>query len=326
VTYLGLGASLALSAFLAIDVLASVVAALLWRAAQGDLERVSPHVRAGGLLLLRVFPATAAAIIVLGVVLPAFWRFEPRETSEMVGESLVVLALAASGVIAMALCRGWRASRATARVVHGWLRHARPVAFPGVHIRAYSIDAEFPVVSVVGILRPRLFISERVLRECTPEELHAMTRHECGHLASRDNLKRLVLRACPTPLLLTRVACELERYWHEACEEAADDYAARASVPSALALANALLRVARMAPAGRATILPALSLYDGGSFERRIRRLIAAGPRDGSRPAWLLAARGLALVAPILALAVLLDGNLLHAVHQVIEAVVETLP
>lgn len=325
-TYLSLGASLALTAFLATDLVASVLAALVWRVAQGDLDRVSAQSRAGGLFLLRVFPATAASIVVLGVFLPAFWKFEPRETSEVVGQSLVALALVSGGLILAGLRRGWQASRATRRVIRDWLGRARPVALPGIPIHAYSIQAEFPVVSVVGIVRPRLFVSDRVLRECTPEELSAMVRHECGHLASSDNLKRLVLRVCPNPLLLTSVGRDLERHWHEACEEAADDYAAKASTPSALALANALLRLARMAPARCAAILPVTSVYQGDSIERRVKRLIGNRPRGGARPAWLLAARTLALVPPILALAGLLDGHLLQTVHHVIEAVVETLP
>jgi Zn-dependent protease with chaperone function len=326
VTYLSLGVSLALGAFLAIDVVASLLVALVWRVARGNLDGVRAQARAGGLFLLRVFPATAATIVVFGVLLPAFWRFEPRHTSEMVGESLAALAVVSAGLIVAGLRRGWQASRATRRLMRSWLAHARPVALPGIRIRAYSIDAQFPVVSLAGIVHPRLFVSERVLRECTPEELAAMVRHERGHLAAGDNLKRLMLRVCPNPLLLISVGGELERHWHEACEEAADDYAAKASAPSGLALANALLRVARMAPPGRSAILASLSMYDGDSVERRIRRLIGSGPRGGSRPAWLLAARGLALVPPALALAVLLDPDLLHAVHHVIEAVVETLP
>ncbi len=325
-TFLILGASLALAAFLATDLVASVLAALVWRVARGDLDRVSARSRAGGLFLLRVFPAAAASIVVLGVFLPAFWKFEPRETSEVVGESLIALALVSGGLILASLRRGWQASRATRRVMRNWLGDAQPVALPGIPIRAYSIQAEFPVVSVVGIVRPRLFVSDRVLRESTAEELSAMVRHECGHLASSDNLKRLVLGLCPNPLLLRPVGCDLERHWHEACEEAADDQAAKVSARCALALANALLRLARMAPARCADVLPVTSVYRGDSIERRVKRLIENRPRRGARPAWLLAARTLALVPLVLALAGLLDGHLLQAVHQVIEAVVETLP
>jgi Zn-dependent protease with chaperone function len=326
VTYLCLGASLALAAFLATDVVASLIVTALWWAARGDLDRVSARARAGGLFLLRVFPAAAAATVVVGVFLPAFWKFEPRDSSEMVGQTLVAIAVVSAGMILAGLRRGWQASRATRRVLREWLHHARALALPGLRIRAYAIQTEFPVVSLVGIFRPRLFVSERVLHACTPEELAAMVRHECGHLASRDNLKRLALRVCPNPLPLRRVGRDLERRWQEACEEAADDYAARASAPSALVLANALLRVARMAPPRHAPNAALTALYSGDSIERRVKRLIASGPLGGSRATWLVVARALAVVPPALAATVLLNADLLRTVHHVIEVVVETLP
>ncbi len=325
-TYLTLSVSLALVTFLAVHLLASALAALIWRAARRDFDRLRPQARAGAAFRLRVFPAVAALVIVFGVFLPAFFRYEPRETGEMIGRSLVWLAIVSGVLLVRAAWRGWRAVRATRLLVRRWLAGARPIALPGTGMRAYAIGDRFPVVSVVGILRPRVFVSERVLRECTADELAAMVRHERGHLAARDNLKRLLLRACPMPLVIDCVDRALERQWQEASEEAADDYAASASAPSALALANALVRVARMAPA-RGAALPAASFYEGGSIERRVRRLLGGcQPRTTSRTGWLVVARVLAFAPLLLALAVLVDANLLHSVHHVIEVVVETLP
>ncbi len=325
-SFFSLGVSLALAAFLAVDVMASLVTALVWRAARGDQDRVGARARADGLFLLRVLPPLAAIILVAGVLLPAFLTFEPRGTGEIAGGSLVALALVSALLILTSVRRGWLASRATRAVLREWLERARPLALPGLrHIRAYAIQAEFPVVSLVGVLRPRLFISERVLEACTPEELAAMVRHECGHLVAGDNVKRFVLRLCPNGLLAA-TRQDLERSWNEACEEAADDYAARASAPSALVLANALLRVARMAPSPSAAIAALTTLYQGDSIERRVRRLVGTSPLGGSRAAWLVAVRALAVVPLALAVTVLLDGHLLRAVHSLIEVVVETLP
>ncbi len=323
-TYFSLAISLALAAFLVVDVAASLAMALVWRVARGNLDRVGARARASGLFLLRVSPASAATIVVLGVFLPAFWRFEPRGTSEIAGESLVALAVLSALMILAALRRGWQASRATRAVLHDWLRSARPLVLPGIRIRAYAIPVAFPVVSVVGVLRPRLFVSERVLDVCTPEELFAMVRHERGHLSSSDNLKRFLLRVCPNVLATTRR--EVERHWHEALEEAADDYAARASTPSGLALANALLRVARLAPSPCAAFASLTALYQGDSLERRVKHLISRSPLGGSRAAWLVMVRALALIPVVCAAAVLMDGHLLRHVHSLIEVVVETLP
>ncbi len=321
-----LAISLALTAFLTTQIIASLVAAFVWLRARGDLDRLSARSRANGLFLLRVFPTAAAAILVAGVFLPAFWRFEPRQTSEMMGQSLVATAALSACLILLGLRRGWRASRATRRVQGDWMRQARPLSIPGFGLCAYAIRTDFPVVSLVGVIRPRLFVSERVLQACTPDELRAMVRHECGHLVAKDNLKRLAVRVCPVVLPATTLSRELERHWQEACEEAADDYAARASAPSALALANGLLRVARLAPPGFRAAGAGTWLYSGGSIERRVKRLVASAPVSESRAAWLVAARALAAAPAVVTVAVLLDPRLLHSVHHFLEIIVETLP
>ena len=61
----------------------------------------------------------------------------------------------------------------------------------------FAIEESFPTVAVVGFSRPALFIAERVLRECTADEVRAMVLHECAHVTHRDNLKRFLIRACP---------------------------------------------------------------------------------------------------------------------------------
>ena len=62
---------------------------------------------------------------------------------------------------------------------------------------AFRIRHSFPVVSVVGILRPRLFIAEQVLEHLSSAELRAVLAHEAAHVSAADNLKRLVVRLCP---------------------------------------------------------------------------------------------------------------------------------
>jgi Zn-dependent protease with chaperone function len=323
--FLALGACLALAAFLTVSLAVSLLALLVWRVVERNLEGVAPAARAGSLFLLRMWPAAAAALVVFGLFLPAFYAFEPRQTAESVGPSLLALAALAVLLIAGASARVWRASHSTRRLVGDWLKTAQPVHVPGASVRVFSIDADFPVVTVEGILRPRLFISRRVLAECTPEELSAMIHHECGHIASADNLKRLAFRLAADPLSFTRAGRELEERWHDAAEEVADDFTARTSPRAALALAHALVRVARMAPGGRvACSLPLL--HSGDSIERRVRRLIGSEPSARRRPGWVVAVRTLMGLPPVLVLAVLLDPALLRGVYHVIEAVVETLP
>ena len=86
-------------------------------------------------------------------------------------------------------------------------------------------------------------------------------------------------------------------------------------------LAAALLRVARMVPAGQPRVhLPASALYRGEDLERRVRRLI-----DSPTPspvAGLSRRRRLMIGVFLLTLGALL----LHGMHEVVEAAVTYLP
>jgi hypothetical protein len=325
VIYFSLAACLALAVFFAVNLVASLLATLVWRVAERGLHRVRPRTRAGSLFLLRLLPVGAALVVVGGVFIPAFCAFEPRETRERVAISLLVLAAIGIALIAGGAARAWRASRITRQLIGEWLKTAQPVHVPGAAIEVFGVEADFPVVSVEGIVRPRLFISQRVLAECTPDELAAMIRHECGHVASADNLKRLAFRLVLDPLSFTRVGRDLEQAWHDASEDVADDYTVTGSPRSALALAHALVRVARMVPSGSAAV-PLTSLYRGTGVERRVRRLLGSEPSTSGRPAWVLAVRALLMLPPVLTLTVLLDWHLLRGVHGLIEVVVKSLP
>jgi Zn-dependent protease with chaperone function len=78
-----------------------------------------------------------------------------------------------------------------------WLRSAQPVTLAGISAPALVVESEFPVVSVVGLRRPRLVIARAVLDSCSNEELRAILAHEQGHIDRRDNLRRLLLSIAP---------------------------------------------------------------------------------------------------------------------------------
>ena len=137
-----------------------------------------------------------------------------------------------------------------------------------------------------------------------------------AHVTVRDNLKRFLIRACPDALSSRG---HLDRAWSIAAEEAADAAAVAERPASAVELAEALIRVARLA-APRTPEL-ASAFYLGGSIESRIRRLV--GPPS-------------ALDAPTpLGCVILTTGTLCFAaivfttapaLHQVMEAIVSRLP
>ena len=71
---------------------------------------------------------------------------------------------------------------------------ATPFTVPTWIRRAWIIRRRFPVVAVVGIVRPQLFVATQVADECTGRELAAIAAHEAAHVESRDNLIRLLFR------------------------------------------------------------------------------------------------------------------------------------
>ena len=127
-----------------------------------------------------------------------------------------------------------------------------------------------------------LFIAERVLRECTTDEVRAMVRHECAHVTQRDNLKRFLIRACPD--LLGRGGT-LERAWSNAAEEAADARAV-AGDPGFARRTGPGADSCRPPGPSSSPLQLASAFYLGGSIESRVRQLLEPNQSlpDPSRP------------------------------------------
>jgi Zn-dependent protease with chaperone function len=226
-----------------------------------------PELRARRLVSLRLMPTTFGLGIGVALVLPAFLVFEPRNANEVPG--VAMLALAAIGTLAIlaGMRRSFRDYRATRVLRRSWEAEGRPIQLPGAPVPAFAIRHPFPVVSVVGVLRPRLFVAEQVLEALSPEELEAVVSHECGHLASHDNLKRLLLRLAPV-VAVPGFVRRLDAAWDVAAEESAD-----ARAENGLDLAAALVRTARLVPEGSRLDLPVAAFHRGDSVAHRVRVL-----------------------------------------------------
>lgn len=323
-TYVLIGASLTLSTFLAVHALAELAAIALWRVARNHAGSVAPATYAAGLFLLRALPSIIAVLVAGGLVLPAFGRFEPRETQETMGVTMLLMGAIGSAIVIRMFWLGCRAQLATRRLARFWMRSARALDVPGVAWPVHRLEAPFPVVAVVGALRPRLFVSAAVLDGCTHAEVGAIVAHELGHISARDNLKALVFRCAPDLLSRTTAGRDLERAWKEAAEEAADDYAAARH--SSLDLASALIKVARLAPGELPAAVVASTLYRVENLERRVRRLLKKPRVDARRPRWLAAAQIVAVAQVAVVAAVLWDVDTLRRVHGWLEFLVEHLP
>ena len=211
-------------------------------------------------------------------------------------------------------------------------------------IRCYWAEDGGPQLATLGYFRPSLIISRHIADVLVPDELEAALAHELQHARRHDVLRmdvgrigfdlaalsvgfalvlflafyvgafemnRLVaasavagglLLILPGGKALTR---RLERQAEFAC-----DRAAAAGRGGALAVAAALVKVARLEKRNATYGLPAMvPLFSAATFQLRVQRLMTAGNGAGSRHPggrWWLAAAA-ALAVPAFALALPLD-------------------
>jgi Zn-dependent protease with chaperone function len=304
-----------LSAFTAAGLVGLCLVPLLRRRASAS----TADARARALFALRMMPA-AASVGTSFVVALSFLFFESRNALETPGRVLAALAVVGAVLIAGAIGRAALLGIRARRAYGAWLELAQPVD-PGFQSRIHAIVVEsaFPIVAVFGVFRRRLVIARSVLDQCPPEELAAVLAHEESHIRRGDNLRRALMGLAPDLLTASRTGRRIADDWHTATEEAADDAAARLGADGRATLAQALVRIARMAPEGNALqYLPTSALYRGENIEGRVRRLLAppVPPPPRRRVTKLGTVLGLALVSLVV----------LGLVQQIIELAMIALP
>lgn len=281
-----LGISLTLAAVLTINAATSLAAAGLWRLIERPMQRYSGRTRAEVLFAMRVGPPAVAVISVAALLIPSYLVYEPYSTSEAVSTKLSALAIVSVIGLALALWRALRSWLATRSLLRKWVGIASPIHIAEIKVPTFRIPHSFPIIAVVGVFRPRLFIADRVIESLSREEMVAAIAHECGHLAEHDNLRRMLIRACRDMLAIVPCGRSIDRAWSENAEAAADEHAADQGAAVALNLASALIEIARMVPAGARPSMPAGAFILGdetnGVMGRVNRLLTLAGA--GQRP------------------------------------------
>lgn len=284
-----LGICLALAALLTVNAIASVLATSFWRFVSRFAKNWNAATRAQFIFILRVFPAAAAALLVGVFLIPSYLAFEPRQTNETVSVKLGLLALFSATGIILALWRGVAAWLATKRLVGDWRTHSETVSLETLPVPVYRIKHQFPVVAVVGVLRPKLFVANQIFDSLNSDELAAVIAHETAHIVAHDNLKHWLMRICRDVLVIFPLARVLDREWAEAIELAADEEAASRKSKNgatALDLAQALIKIARLVPNGVKPTMPAGAFLidaeakDGDTLSRRVRRLAEIAETD----------------------------------------------
>ena len=331
-----LGITLVLALLLTINATATMTAAGLGRLGKRLLWSCSARTRAEILFVMRIGPPVIAIVALAALMIPSYLIYEPHKTEEFVSWKLGMLAaLSAVGVL-LAISRGLRSWLATRSLLKQWLATSTPIQLDAIAVPTFEVQHQFPLIAVVGALRPRLFIAHQVLDSLSQEELAAAIAHECGHLAARDNFKRSVMRMSRAALLLIPCGRSLDRAWSDASESAADEHAAERSSLVALNLASALVRIAKMIPKGQQQIMPAsVSSFlsadeDTPRVKVRVRRLVelaGTDPRQLASSAPLFRLMPWFVLTAVVATGVLIESRpqVLAAVHTFLEQVVKFL-
>ena len=283
--YTFLGITLVLALLLTINATATLMAAGFGRLCKPLLRKCSARTRAEILFVMRIGPPVLAILAIAAFMIPSYLVYEPHQTDESVSWKLGLLAALSAIGVGLAIARGIRTWLATRSLLKDWLASSTRIELDAISVPTFVLQQHsFPIIAVVGAIRPRLFIADHVLESLSTEELAAAVAHECGHLAAHDNFKRSIMRVSRAALLLIPCGRSLDHAWSEASESAADEHAAQQSSLVALNLASALVRIARMIPGGQQHEIPAaVSTFlsdDSPGVKVRVRRLVELAATD----------------------------------------------
>jgi hypothetical protein len=282
----------------------SLASAALWPLLRRGLGRRHPASTARWLWLAAVSPSLAPPLLIALSLLPALLGVDHclahREhvhlcLAHLAGvqsPALVALALVIATGLGVAFVAGaWnlaRAGRALARLVPT----ARSDLAPDVALLA----TPRPLSLCLGAWRPRIVVSEGLVRALAPTSLAVVLAHERAHARRRDALRTFAARALSWPHL-PRVRRELLAALALASERACDEAAAESS-GDRLLVAETILAVERLAR-GEAPALAAS--FAGGVVPARVEGLLAdAAPPVPARRAWLHGAAWAATAIPLL--------------------------
>jgi beta-lactamase regulating signal transducer with metallopeptidase domain len=176
---------------------------------------------------------------------------------------------------------------------------------------------------LAGIFRPRLVVSRAVVQTLDRTQLAAAVRHERAHSASSDNLRRLAMLLAPGVAPGFRGFARIEQAWSRFAEWAADDRAVAGDPRRSVALAEALLSVARLGLVRPPHLLATPLLCAGEEIGRRVDRLLRplSKPQPVFRQPVVLRACGACLLVTG-AVAVLSGTGMLATVHEALERLI----
>jgi hypothetical protein len=313
---------LCVASFFVVNAGVGLLLSAVSRAAIRAAETMRARRAARFLFLIRILPFALGIGVVLGLCVPSYLWFEPHATAERVGVGCLALVFFGAASWLVSVARVSRAMVAASRCQQLWKETGHEDRLPGESLRAMVVEKDAPLLALAGILRPRLIVSRGVLSALSSDQLGVALYHENAHRVSRDNLKRLFLLLVPDPLPFVRRLGTFDEAWAKFAEWAADDEAVQGDSNRAVALASALLRVARMGSGPRLSFLHTSLVGGDRELAARVERLLeveTSGPQPPSQTRSLEFGAGFATAALI---ATLLAGPaILSSVHRLLELV-----
>jgi len=280
-------------------ILASALVGAAMIAGRRRLARLEPSAQSRIALAAAVAPAFLGAVFAWGAIYdivlsgPADFCLRPHDSA---APSLILL-------LSVAILAG-RVLTCGIQTIGAVLRAARlGRALPGVAPKAFMgclvLPIEEPQAYVLGILKPRVYVSRGLLERTSEDNLAPVLAHERAHAARRDPLRRLIASA-GLVLHLPGIAHLLDRLLTRTQEMAADADAAR-TVGDPVRVAEALVRFARLQASSsgcdcrwrkvsealvrfvrlQGPVRAAASEFGSGDLEARVRELLDPHQRRG---------------------------------------------
>jgi len=299
--------SLSLASFFLVTAAAGALVACFSGVAIRFAENMPVASAARFLFAMRIAPAALAIFIVAGLCVPSYLWLEPESATEQVGGFCAAAAITMAAFWMHSILRSTRAVLQSNRYLKSCREAGQRTSVAG----EAAILIQTPrTTALVGLFHPEIVVSRDVLEALSAEQISAAVLHERSHSVSRDNLKRLAILIAPAIFPLKNV----EQAWRRFAEWAADDLAVAGDQRRAIALAEALIRVARMGSAPQTAPLTT-SLLDE-DLSARVDRLLNGNPPPGAYR-WKPIAAACAVIA-----AATLRPSTLDLVHRALEKLI----
>jgi Zn-dependent protease with chaperone function len=295
------------------------------RAGRRALGALTPAAQARVLLVLAILPAVTSIAVMTAALAPTFgWIADHclralelhthphicaahHVATEPALPLLILAGLLLARLALTALRLAWQGKRAAAacRALERIASTETPGDGPGQTSGLRVLPFDEPQAFVVGLWRPRLFVTRGLLSGAHREHLEPVLAHERAHLRRCDSL-RLLVSSLALAFHLPGIAGWLERQLARAHELAADAEAA-AAVHSPERVARALVQLTRVQRRTPASALAGALAFDGADVEMRVTSLLDPRPRrDQPR------ARTIGLVAVIACVLLGAGADLVH--------------